>query len=320
MNDTHRTTLQLQPAGATQEVAGELPIPIFYSPAMVADSESFSPSAGKPALVIESWQSLGLPLQIRAPQPLSVEQFGVIHDPEFVADVLGGRRANGFRNTSPAVAATLPWTSGAMLAAAREALTNRVGAIAPCSGFHHAGFAFAGGFCTFNGLMVTAATLLAEGRVSKVGILDFDQHWGNGTHDIIERLHLESQVLHYSPTGDFGRPARAEAFLTCIPALLDRFQGCDLMLYQAGADPHINDPLGGWLTTDQLWRRDRMVFDGLHQRRIPVAWNLAGGYQRDGAGSIRPVLDIDDNTLVAFVEAYGRASIAEAPFLGQEAA
>ena len=45
MNDTHRTTLQLQPAGATQKVAGELPIPIFYSPAMVADSESFSPSA-----------------------------------------------------------------------------------------------------------------------------------------------------------------------------------------------------------------------------------------------------------------------------------
>ena len=30
---------------------------------------------------------------------------------------------------------------------------------------------------------------------------------------------------------------------------------------QAGADPHIDDPLGGWLTTRQLFERDRLVFD-----------------------------------------------------------
>jgi len=30
------------------------------------------------------------------------------------------------------------------------------------------------------------------------------------------------------------------------------------------------------------------------------------------AGSIRPVLDIHDNTMVAFVEAYGHASIPDA--------
>ena len=31
---------------------------------------------------------------------------------------------------------------------------------------------------------------------------------------------------------------------------------------------------------------------------LPVAWNLAGGYQRDATGGIRPVLDIHDNTLI----------------------
>ena len=36
-------------------------------------------------------------------------------------------------------------------------------------------------------------------------------------------------------------------------------------------------------------------------------WNLAGGYQRDAGGGIRPVLDIHDNTLVAFAEACGLA-------------
>ena len=211
--------------------AGELPIPVFYSPAMVADSRSFSPSAGKPALAVKSWQFLGLPLQFYTPKPLSAEQFGVAHDPEFVADVLSRRRDNGFGNKSPAVAASLPLTSGAMLSAAREALKNRIGAIAPCSGFHHAGYDFAGGFCTFNGLMVTATVLLAEGKARKVGILDFDQHWGNGTQDIIDRLHLDNEVVHYSPS-EYSRPAKAEAFLAAIKKILERFAGCDLVLYR----------------------------------------------------------------------------------------
>ena len=313
------TTTRNLPLSQPQDTSGEMAIPVFFSPAMVADGQSYSPSAGKPALVVESWQFLGLPLRFIAPQPISAEQFGLAHDSEFVAEILGCRRDNGFFNKSPVVAASLPWTSGALLSAAREALDNGLGAIAPCSGFHHAGYDFAGGFCTFNGLMVTANVLLAEGRATKVGILDFDQHWGNGTDDIIDRLQLGEQIVHYSPS-EFSRPARAESFLAKMPELLERFAGCDVVLYQAGADPHIDDPLGGWLTTNQLYRRDRAVFDGLRQLGIPVAWNLAGGYQRDAAGSIRPVLDIHDNTLVAFVEAYGHAEIPDDSYYGKAAA
>ena len=294
-------------------------IPVFFAKAMVANSESYSPSAGKPGLALHSWQMLGLPLEILAPQPVAPEAFGIAHDPEFVANILACRQNNGFGNKSPAVAAALLWTSGAMLSAAREALINRVGAVAPCSGFHHAGYDFAGGYCTFNGLMVTANVLLAEGLARQVGILDFDQHWGNGTQDIIDRLHLADQVVHYSPS-EYSRASRSEAFLAALPKILERFAGCDIILYQAGADPHIKDPLGGWLTTDQLYRRDRAVFDGLRRLAIPVAWNLAGGYQRDEDGSIRPVLDIHDNTMVAFAEAVGIMSDADKSLCCREAA
>jgi acetoin utilization deacetylase AcuC-like enzyme len=280
-------------------------IPVFYSPAMVADASSFSPSAGKPGAAVASWQSLGLPFVIHAPTPVAAEQFGVAHNPDFVADVLAGRRDNGFGNKSPGVAAALPWTSGAMLSAAREAICNGQGAVAPCSGFHHAGYNFAGGFCTFNGLMVTANALLAEGTARRVGILDCDEHWGNGTQDIIDRLKLTKFVEHYSPCHEFGRTARAEAFLAALPKLLKRFADCDIVLYQAGADPHIDDPLGGWLTTAQLRRRDEIVFAELKQLGVPVAWNLAGGYQRDADGGIRPVLDIHDHTMLAFATVHG---------------
>jgi len=61
----------------------------------------------------------------------------------------------------------------------------------------------------------------------------------------------------------------------------------DLLLYQAGADPQVDDPLAGWLTSEQLRERDRIVFEHCAGRVLPIAWNLAGGYQKP----LRKVLD-----------------------------
>ncbi len=49
--------------------------------------------------------------------------------------------------------------------------------------------------------------------------------------------------------------SQASQFLQQIPGLVASMSDCDVVLYQAGADPHIDDPLGGWLTTQQLARR-----------------------------------------------------------------
>ena len=94
---------------------------------------------------------------------------------------------NGFGNRNAQVAASLPYTSGSLLAAARHALEHRENVCSPTSGFHHAGYDSAEGFCTFNGLMVTALALLEEGVVRSIGILDCDAHYGNGTDDIVQR-------------------------------------------------------------------------------------------------------------------------------------
>ena len=69
----------------------------------------------------------------------------------------------------------------------------------------------------------------------------------------------------------------------------------------------MDDPLGNWLATDLLKERDQIVFDDVLGRRIPVAWNLAGGYQRDAHGSIQPVLDIHNHTMSAFASCWARA-------------
>lgn len=275
-------------------------LPVFYTPRMVADSESFSPSAAKPAEVVESWRALGVPMRIVEPQPVTEADLCLAHDPDFVREVLDCRRANGFGNRSADVARSLPYTSGAMLAAAREAIANGEVAVAPCSGFHHAGYARASGFCTFNGLAVAAQVLARKGRASRVGILDFDQHYGDGTDEIVRRLRLR-HIVHYSAGAEYHSPRQASRFLDAIPGILADFADCDVMLYQAGADPHIEDPLGGWLTTEQLAERDRIVFATARAMGVPVAWNLAGGYQ----SPLRKVLDIHDNTLRACWEVYG---------------
>jgi acetoin utilization deacetylase AcuC-like enzyme len=274
-------------------------LPIYYDTRQLADAESFSPSAGKPREVVESWRALDPRLEFRTPVPVTRDQFCLAHHPDFVDGVLAGRIANGFGNHLAEVAHSLPWTSGVMLAAAREAMANRTVAVAPCAGFHHAGYATAGGFCTFNGLMVTAQVLLAEGA-RKIGILDFDLHYGDGTDDIIERLKLRDRVEHYSAGLDYNNDDQAPGFLAKIPLFVQRFTGCDVLLYQAGADPHIDDPMCGWLTDAQLFERDLKVFLACQARGIPVAWNLAGGYQKP----LRKVLDIHDCTMKACLEVF----------------
>ena len=278
-------------------------LPVFYSPALAVPSGSASPSAEKPSAVVASWQRLGVPLEIIAPEPVTIAQLSLAHEERFVRDVLARRRPNGFGNRLRSVAATLPLTSGAMLSAARRARDQGGAAVAPVSGFHHAGYAHTAGYCTFNGLMVTAAVLLAEGA-ARVGILDCDHHEGDGTEDIIARLGLQERVHHITVGERWFRPAHAVDFFARLPRLLDGFAGCDVVLYQAGADAHIDDPLGGWLTDADLLERDTLVFTRLHALGVPVAWNLAGGYQRDPDGGISRVLAIHDQTLLACAQVH----------------
>jgi acetoin utilization deacetylase AcuC-like enzyme len=283
-------------------------LPVFFCPEMVADSASFSPSAAKPAQVVASFRRRGLPIEVHTPTPATPEQLALAHDPEHVRAILAGRAANGFGNRSREVAASLPYTTGAMLSAARDAVTHGGFAAALCSGFHHAGHRQVEGFCTFNGLMVTACALKQEGLVQRVGILDCDQHFGDGTEEIIDHLGARSWVRHFTAGATYLHASQAEGFLAALPGIAATMADCDVILYQAGADPHIDDPLGGWLTTDQLRQRDACVFASFRELGVPVAWNLAGGYQKAADGSIPKVLEIHDNTAIACVRVLRHAT------------
>lgn len=270
---------------------------VVYSESMNAPAQGYSPSAGKPAAVMAAWLARWPELQVRPPVPVGRDDLCRAHDAAFVDGVLGLRLPNGFGTRSAEVVASLPYTTGALVTAARWALEVRGAVAAPVSGFHHASWDEAAEFCTFNGLMATALALKAERPGSRIGILDYDYHYGNGTEDILDHVGREG-VIHITAGEDWRCGADPRAFLENIPHDIARLSGCDLVLYQAGADPHVEDPLGGFLTSPQLALRDWRVFAGLRERGIPVAWDLAGGYQ----SPISKVVAIHVNTMRAAIE------------------
>ena len=266
---------------------------VFYLQQQTAKrNNSFSPSATKPALAVESWQQLGLPVDIVAFAPVTRTQLYTVHDPHYVDGVLDLKRNNGFGNRLPEIAEALPYVAGSMVAATLHAYKSGEATFSPTSGAHHAGYDHGGGYCTFNFLALAAVEVHKAGA-QKVGIIDCDMHYGDGTAEIIRTQGLHF-VRHYSFGGDsLACRETAGYWLAKLPSIVQLIaREVEVIIYNAGADPHIDDPLGGLLTTEQLNKRDEIVFEAAQMFSVPVAVSLAGGYQND----IRKVVDVHDNT------------------------
>lgn len=280
-------------------------IPVFFNEKMVVLKEQESPSPKKPQQLMEQWVKL-FPIEVYDVNPVSIEQIKAVHDSDFVDGVMSGKRQNGFGSKDREVIDSLPYTNGSFLCAAREALSNGLVAVSPTSGFHHATHDNAMGYCTFNGLMIAAKELLDNDEVSHIGILDCDFHYGNGTDDILDKYDLHDTIIHY--TGRKGYPYDPIKFFELLPKFLQSMVHCDILFYQAGADCHIDDPFGGFLTTEEMILRDKIVFEFCKKQNLPVVWNLAGGYQEvvlpTGERTIQKVLDLHNNTMIECVKVY----------------
>lgn len=303
-------------------------LPVVFGEKMVAVSGSvLSPSAHKPRELAEYLKKTpipGLEYEFVEPPAMSPADMSLAHSEQYVGDVMSLKIPNGFGTVSQSVIDSLPYTNGSMYAASRIA-TAACPAVALCSGFHHAGYhgQIAGSlFCTFNGLMIAALKLIHENVIERVSIIDCDMHWGNGTDDIIAKIASERQYdrrslpigymagpIHHVSFGHyFDKPRQAPAYLanfaTVRRDILETAKP-DLIIYQAGADVHVSDPFGGVLTETEMYQRDLSMFRIANELGIPLAWNLAGGYQVDVDGSIDKILKLHWNTFKACKEVYG---------------
>lgn len=279
---------------------------MVFSEQMVAyDKDIYSPSARKPKFLAQRIIDDGLPVSWHEPMKADIEDIKAVHDPQMVEDILACRRNNGFSTKSNSIASTLLYTNGAMITACLLAKVDCPSS-ALVSGFHHAEYDEPMSFCTFNGLMVAAVYLLKKGLAHRVAIIDGDYHYGNGTDHIIKKLGLGEVIWHYSYGKTFHEPNQAGAYIKKtyeLEEMISEFKP-DLIIYQAGADVHKDDPLGGVLDDEEIYLRDSILFKIAHQLKVPITWNLAGGYRVKENDDMSPVLDIHINTLKAAVYEY----------------
>ena len=252
-------------------------------------------------LVMIVLRESGYPLTEHAPDPMPREWLEAVHDPEYVAQVFAAdvprekERRIGFPVTQR-IASRVRHTNGGTYLAAL--LAKQHGYVAnSAAGSHHALHDTGAGYCVFNDLAVASNRLIAEGHARRILIVDCDVHQGDGTasltagrEDIFTlSLHAEKNfpvrkarssldVALPDGTGDAEYVATLKLHLRRV---LDEFEP-DLVLYQAGVDPHERDRLGRLSLSDEgLAARDRFVVGEVRRRGLPIASALGGGYGSD---------------------------------------
>jgi len=185
---------------------------------------------------------------------------------------------------------------------------------------HHAEIDRTCGFCLINNVAVAAAHATAERALSRVLVLDWDIHHGNGTqHSFYDRRDVLYMSLHQHPyfpgTGAVGETGTGEGkgFNVNVPLPAGRgdrdylaiFRDVflpialqyrpELILVSAGFDPYYLDPLGGMkVTAEGFGRMTRALVDLADEVCAGrIAFVLEGGYHLEGLrDSVRWVLDV----------------------------
>ena len=233
--------------------------------------------AGVMDAAAEAWRRRGG--EVVAPRVATIEQLARVHDDDYVRVFVATKgRAVAFdpdTYTSPESVEIALLAAGAGIDAVERVMAARdqtAFALVRPPG-HHAERSRAMGFCFCNTIACAAAHARASG-VSRVAIVDYDVHHGNGTQRMFEDdpsvLYVSThEYPQYPGTGaadEIGR-GRGEGFTVNVPLeagsvnddyrivfgevvrpVMRQFKP-DLVLVSAGFDAHERDPLGGMRLT-----------------------------------------------------------------------
>jgi acetoin utilization deacetylase AcuC-like enzyme len=200
-------------------------------------------------------------------------------------------------------------SSGATMAALRAAIEEKNIAVNLAGGTHHAAYDRGGGYCVFNDAVIAARCAQSFGLVKRVLVIDLDVHHGNGTASLCANdesiftfsMHHEKNYPAIKPSSNLDVPLKPgvsdaeylDLLAKHLPQVLQTFQP-QAVIYLAGADPFIDDRLGGLaLSKLGLAERDRYVMASCRAFGLPVAITMAGGY----AQNVADIVDIHSKTV-----------------------
>jgi acetoin utilization deacetylase AcuC-like enzyme len=156
---------------------------------------------------------------------------------------------------------------------------------------HHAEKQKAMGFCVYNNVAVGAYYLLEKYNLSKVAIIDFDVHHGNGTQNIFydneKVLYISSHQYPYYPGSGASNEkgikdnilnipliagTQSHEFLNAYDSIFKKLNDFkpEFILLSAGFDAHKDDPLA------QINLESKDYYT-LTKRIMAIAKNICGG-------------------------------------------
>lgn len=273
-----------------------------HHPGYVAPAPKGSPFRfNKYGLVREALFESGVAMTLHQAEPMPREWIEAVHDADYVDEVLSAsvpapkERRIGFPVTAEIAERSL-LAQGGTWRAALVALEHGFAANG-AGGSHHALPNTGAGYCVLNDLAVAAHRLVAEGYAARVLVLDCDVHQGDGTAVLLAgrpeiftlSLHAEKNFpvrkavssLDVALADGLGDADYLAALESALIPILDDFAP-EIILYQAGVDPHEQDRLGRLALSDSgLEARERLVMREARRRDIPLASVLGGGYGDD---------------------------------------
>ncbi len=293
---------------------------VIYSPAYgrysFGDEHPFSPA--RTDMLLDLVRALGHPVETVEPKPATREELLDVHADAYVRRVeklsvgelvpdgpeygLGTQDTPSFPGMDEAARLLVGGTllGARLISEGKEKRVLQLG-----GGLHHARPGVASGFCIYNDLAIAINFLTRNGL--KVGYLDIDVHHADGVQQILDEdprvltvsLHESGKYL-FPGSGEIrelgsgaGRGLKLnlplepftegesylEVFERVIPAALRHFRP-DVLVVQAGADAHFDDPLADLMLTtrdyEAIFKRILELADEFTTGR--VLFTLGGGY------------------------------------------
>ncbi len=239
--------------------------------------------------------------QFYAPEQPPLDWLTFVHEPDYV-----DAYCNGTLDPKAQRRIGLPWSAAlahrTRIAVGGSVLTAKLAlqyglACNTAGGTHHAFPGYGSGFCIFNDLAIAARVIQSQNLARTILIVDLDVHQGDGTAYIFQNdpsvftfsMHCGSNFPGTKQHSDLDVPLpngmEDDAYLRTLakylPDLLTQVRP-DLVLYDAGVDPHRDDALGKLALTDTgLFRREMQVLSTCAGQGYPVACVIGGGYSKD---------------------------------------